>query len=743
MHRLLKRQLSKIYGKTFDLADLSARERQLAERVSNTYEENDRERRHFDHMLELNSEELNRKNRALARVLQSLADAQRLSRIGSWSFDPSSEELEWSDELFRILNLEPRSVSPSMELARTLIHPDDLPCADLDFTRTLAQRGFDETYRLVLPSGATRYIHEQRELIEKGGALAALQGTIQDVTAQQEAEQELHLYADVFRNSGESILITDKLNRIVAVNQAFTRTTGYAIEELRGKNPRVLSAGETPQEVYEAMWKSLRESGYWQGELIDRRKDGSSYPKWMSISVSYDPKGEVMNYVASFSDISETKATQERVHYLAHHDPLTGLLNRFSLEERLYQALNSARRNGHSVALLFIDMDRFKNINDTLGHQAGDALLVEVAKRLQISTRKSDIVARIGGDEFVVVLTGLEDPMVTAPIARFTLHMLGQPYIIKQQEVFSTPSIGISLYPDDGNDVDTLMKNADSAMYQAKAEGRNNFQYFTESINADANQRLKLENELRNAIEKQQFVVFYQPKICGKSNSAIGVEALLRWNHPEMGLVPPDRFIPVAEETKLIVPIGYWVLEEACRQHRYWRETHGRRMGMAVNLSAEQLRSDDLLRKIGDLLKKYGLRDGDLELEITESTAMKDPENAIRLLSQIRDLGVRLAIDDFGTGYSSLAYLKSLPIQTLKLDRLFVSDIRPDGSNAEISAATLVLAHTLGLSVVAEGVETAAQRDYLVSHQCDQMQGFFFSRPLPADELTGLLFPGQ
>ncbi len=366
-----------------------------------------------------------------------------------------------------------------------------------------------------------------------------------------------------------------------------------------------------------------------------------------------------------------------------------------------------------------------------------------MAKRLQISTRKSDIVARIGGDEFVVVLTGLEDPMVTAPIARFTLHMLGQPYIIKQQEVFSTPSIGISLYPDDGNDVDTLMKNADSAMYQAKAEGRNNFQYFTESINADANQRLKLENELRNAIEKQQFVVFYQPKICGKSNSAIGVEALLRWNHPEMGLVPPDRFIPVAEETKLIVPIGYWVLEEACRQHRYWRETHGRRMGMAVNLSAEQLRSDDLLRKIGDLLKKYGLRDGDLELEITESTAMKDPENAIRLLSQIRDLGVRLAIDDFGTGYSSLAYLKSLPIQTLKLDRLFVSDIRPDGSNAEISAATLALAHTLGLSVVAEGVETAAQRDYLVSHQCDQMQGFFFSRPLPADELTGLLFPGQ
>jgi diguanylate cyclase (GGDEF)-like protein/PAS domain S-box-containing protein len=739
MHRLLKRQLARLYGKAFSVEQVDQELKRLLEVVSDTYQESDKERRFYEHTLELNSNELNEKNQAISRVLQSLTEAQRLSRIGSWSLDLATGRLEWSDEFYRILGLEPGAEQASFELFRGLVHHDDIEPADLDFSSTREENGYGKTYRLVV-DGNTKFIHEQRELIHKGATLVGIRGTLQDITERKQAERELQLYADVFHNSGEAILITDRHNRIIMVNDAFTATTGYTLDDIRGKNPKVLSAGETEAGIYDSLWTSLNNEGYWQGEMVDRKKDGSTYPKWISISVSYDQQGQVMNYVASFSDITETKATQERVHYLAHHDSLTGLLNRFSLEERISQALNTARRNRHFLALMFIDMDRFKIINDTLGHQAGDELLKEVASRLKMSVRECDIVARIGGDEFMAVMTGLESDLITATLAQFTLHMLGQPYTIEGQEVFSTPSIGISIFPGDGDDVVTLMKNADSAMYHAKALGRNNFQYFKESLNEDANERLRLESELRLAVEQEQLEIHYQPQICTKSMTPCSVEALLRWKHPQLGLVPPDKFIPIAEETRLIVPIGYWVLEEVCRQHREWRDRYGRDIRIAVNLSAEQLRTEDLALRIRDLLTKYDMQACDLELEVTESTAMSNPEAAIRQLSRIRELEIDLAIDDFGTGYSSLAYLKMLPVQTLKLDRMFVSDIQAGGKNGEISAAALALAHNLGLSVVAEGVETRDQQDYLIEHQCELLQGYFFSRPLPAQEITGYLF---
>lgn len=734
LHRMLKRQLARIYGKSFDQEQLSENERQLIQLVSSTYEENDREQRFTEHTLSLNSSELNKKNQALSKVLRSLADAQRLSKTGSWNFELNTGKLEWSDEVYRILELSPQSVPPSFDLARTLVAEEDLERADVDLHKTLSTGGLDETYRLRLQSGKIKFIHEQRAVITAGNSVAAIQGTLQDVTAQKSAEQELHLYADVFRNSGEAILISDRNNRIVAVNDAFTRTTGYTIDDLRGKDPHVLSTGETPREVYETMWSALKARGYWQGELTDRRKDGSTYPKWISISVSHDESGRVMNYVASSSDITESKETQHRVQYLAHHDSLTDLLNRFSFEERLVQALNTARRNGQHLALMFIDMDRFKSINDTHGHQAGDALLVEVGKRLRTSVRECDIIARIGGDEFVVAVTSLHDDAQVAPIARIILHMLGQPYAINQKEIYSSPSIGISTFPYDGNDAETLMLNADTAMYHAKAQGRNNFQFFTESMTVDANQRLKLEMELREAIELNQFELHYQPQICCQSMAPVAVETLVRWRHPAMGLVSPGMFIPLAEETKLIVPIGNWVLEEACRKHQEWRLKYNRRIRMAVNLSAQQLLVEDLVERVDGLLGKYGMSGEDLELEVTESAAMNKPEDAIKLLKRVRKLGVELAIDDFGTGYSSLAYLKLLPIQTLKLDRAFVSDIESNENGAAISAATLALAHNLNLKVVAEGVETETQRDFLLGHKCDYLQGYLFSKPLPPDE---------
>jgi diguanylate cyclase (GGDEF)-like protein/PAS domain S-box-containing protein len=546
------------------------------------------------------------------------------------------------------------------------------------------------------------------------------------------AAEELRLYANAFHSSGEAMLISDSCNRIVNVNATFTTQTGYSLSEVVGKNPRMLSSGNTPRAVYEEMWRCLQDTGYWNGELWDRKKTGEVYPKWASISAVRDVGQAVKFYIASFSDISERKANEERIDYLAHHDPLTGLINRYNLENRLDQALLSAHRDDLRVAVMFIDMDRFKTINDMLGHHVGDKLLIEVAQRLRDSVRESDIVARLGGDEFIVVLTRIADEMDAAPLGEKILRSLGQPYIFDGKELHTSPSIGIAVYPSDGKDGTSLMKNADTAMYHAKELGRNNVQYFTAAMNAAASERVELENDLRQAMRDGQLHLCYQPQVCAHDGVSIGVEALVRWHHPLHGNVSPAKFIPIAEESGLIEALGSWVLEEACRQLSAWRAEGIEGLRMAVNLSAQQLRSPGLVLLVETLLKRHGLKGSDLELEITESAAMENPERAIGQLQALRDLGIELAIDDFGTGYSSLAYLKRLPIQVLKLDRTFVSDIETDPSDAEISAATLALAHNLGLKVIAEGVETEAQRDYLIRHHCDFMQGYLFSAPLPA-----------
>ena len=555
--------------------------------------------------------------------------------------------------------------------------------------------------------------------------------------ARQDAEtvaEELRQYANAFDSSGDAMLITDRFNRIVNVNTTFTKQTGYSLDEVLGKDPGMLGSGETLKAVYEDMWRSLQDNGYWNGELWDRKKTGEVYPNWASISAIRDADQTVKFYIASFSDISERKANEARIDYLAHHDPLTGLINRYNLENRLDQAILSAHRDDLRVAVMFIDMDRFKAINDSLGHHVGDQLLIEVGRRLRDSVRESDIVARLGGDEFIVVLTHITDEMDAAPLADKILRSLGQPYIFDGKEMRSSPSIGIAVYPSDGADGPTLMKNADTAMYHAKEQGRNNVQYFTTAMNAAAGERLRLENDLHQALRNDQLHLFYQPQVIPHNGRCVGVEALARWRHPVHGDISPFKFIPIAEESGLIEALGNWVLEEACRQLRAWQAEGIDGLRMAVNLSAQQLRSPGLVQSVDAALERHGLKGSDLELEITESVAMENPERAIGQLQALRDLGIQLAIDDFGTGYSSLSYLKRLPIQMLKLDRTFVRDIETDPSDAEISAATLALAHNLGLKVTAEGVETEAQRDYLIQHQCDFMQGYLFSSPLPADE---------
>ncbi len=558
-----------------------------------------------------------------------------------------------------------------------------------------------------------------------------------------EDRRRMRLLAQVFEHSGEAIIITDAHNQIVEVNPAFVAQSGYAPEEVVGRNPRLLASGHTSPEDYTRIWNQLQATGHWRGELIDRQRDGQLSPKWMSISLVRDEQGQVTHHIAHAIDLREIKAAEQRILHLAHHDHLTGLPNRVLLRARLDQAMAQARRDQGRLAMLFIDLDRFKDINDSLGHHIGDALLVEVAQRLRQVVRGNDIVARLGGDEFVLVLAGLEEgdggASAAATVAGKVLQALRQPIRVEGHELHTGASIGITLFPQDGEDIDALMKGADAAMYHAKGAGRGGYHFYTPAMNLASQERLAMEQGLRTAIERGELFLQYQPQVAVAGLETDAVEALLRWRHPTLGLVSPARFIPVAEETGQIAAIGRWVLDEALAQLALWRGAGLTGLRVAVNVSAQQLRDDQFAPTVAAALLRHGVPGAALELEVTESTAMRDPLRTAVQLQQLRQLGVSLAIDDFGTGYSSLAYLKQLPLNHLKLDRSFVMDIERDPNDAAICAATITLAHALGLTVVAEGVETLAQLDYLRDLHCDLVQGYLFSRPLDAADLPAFL----
>ncbi|MCW8906495.1 MAG: PAS domain S-box protein [Sedimenticola sp.] len=566
-----------------------------------------------------------------------------------------------------------------------------------------------------------------------------VQSLVRDISERLRSEERLRLSATVFESTREGVMITDARGNITAVNSAFTEITGYREDEVRGKNPSVLNSGKHDNRFYDEMWSTINTVGYWRGEIWNRRKNGQIYPEWETISTVRNELGELTNYVAVFSDISDLKESESQLEYLAHHDPLTELPNRLLFTARVDHALEQARRDGSCLAVLFIDLDLFKHINDSLGHPVGDALLQRVAERIKRLLRDEDTVARLGGDEFTVLLEHLPDSTKAGEIAGKLTDAFVKAFEVDERSLHVTASIGISIFPGDGETTATLLRNADAAMYQAKDRGRNGYQYYSREMTSMAVNRVLLENSLRHAVKQDQLVVYYQPKLSLVDGRVTGVEALVRWRHPEMGLVPPDRFIPLAEDTGLIIPIGGWVLEAACRQLKAWQEQGLDAGVMAVNLSGQQMQRGDLVSTVRRAIDSSGITPSALELEITESFIMDRTEQAIEVLHQLRDLGVTLSIDDFGTGYSSLSYLKQLPIDTLKIDRSFVRDIPRDPNDEAITRAIIALAENLQLGVIAEGVETEEQAEFLRREGCQLGQGYLYSPPIPADEFERFL----
>lgn len=570
----------------------------------------------------------------------------------------------------------------------------------------------------------------------------------QDITERKRAEEDLRLAASVFHNSTEGVVITDAAGVILSVNPSFTEITGYTEEEALGRNPRMLRSDQHGMEFYRSMWQSLLTDGRWQGEIWNRRKGGEVYLEWLTINRIDNDRGVPDRYVSVFHDITEMRMKDERIRHLAFHDALTGLPNRSLIMDRLQHALARARREGGRLSVTFVDLDRFKAVNDTLGHDVGDLLLQEVARRIQGRLRSMDTVARLGGDEFVVLMEDLSEVGDCACLAQDLITEIAQPLSLRGHAVEIGASMGMAFFPEDGADAIELMKRADMAMYAAKSEGRNTFRFFQPAMLQGIQKRLSLESELRLALAGNGLELHYQPCVDLTTREVMYVEALLRWPRPGGPVMGPAEFIPIAEESGLILELGHWVLNEACRQVAAWKAL-GRNVRVAVNVSMKQLEHASFVTQVTGLIERYQICPRDLEIELTETTVMAHPEKAASLLTNLRKLGLTIAVDDFGTGYSSLAYLRRLPIDVLKIDGSFVRNIDTEEGDAEIARTIVALGQTLKLTVVAEGVESGAQADLLQAIGCHIAQGYHFSRPLPPAELeewlgkTSVAFPPQ
>lgn len=566
-----------------------------------------------------------------------------------------------------------------------------------------------------------------------------LQAIVRDITERKTQDAQVGKLSSVMEQTADIIVVTDTDGKIEYVNPSFEKITGYTYNEAVNNSPGLVASGLHKSEFYKHMWETITAGDSYSNIFINRRKDGSLYYEEKTITPIKDQSGAITHYVATGKDISERIQVQERLQHMAHHDALTDLPNRNLFLDRLQQSLNRARWHDRLVAVMFMDLDRFKIINDTLGHNVGDQLLLQLSQRLAKTVRDGDTIARFGGDEFAILLDDINSDSHISSLAQKLLDTLATPFKFNKQELFVTASIGVSIFPNDGEDSDTLLRNADVAMYRAKDLGKNNYQFYSDDLSARIFERLTLENNLRHALERDEFVLYYQPQIDARTNKVSGVEALLRWQHPELGLVTPNNIIPLLEETGLIEKVGHWVLETACRQSRAWHDAGWSSLHMSVNISSRQFNNTDFISSVHDIINQTEINPEFLELELTESMLMRNASATINALHSLSGRGVRFAIDDFGTGYSSLTYLRRFPIDTIKIDRSFIHDVTDNPDDAAIASAIIVMAQSLSLNVIAEGVENQKQLDFLTSRNCHYLQGNFFSRPLPAEDLSQFL----
>lgn len=678
---------------------------------------------------------------ALERSEARLNIALEGSGSGLWDWDLRTKEATVSPSLERLLRYQGKNFLKDFCLRRRL-HPEERKKV-LTAARVAIASGqsFEQTIWLRCFDGLEhRFIVRGQRHLDAAGDPERFSGILTDLTLNHIAEERQRLAATVVDNTLEGVVVTDAQSRILSVNAAFTRVLGYTEDELLGKTPREFKSGRHDSAFYQTMWGTMQRTGHWQGEIWNQRKNGEIFPEHMSLSTVRDEAGKITHYVCIFTDISAAKAQQERLEYLAHRDALTGLSNRVWFKQQLEETVAQAQTQGEHLAVLLINLDRFKDVNDSYGHAVGDEVLQHLTRQVRAAVRPGDLLGRLAGDEMAVVARNLRHPDSAAAVARHLLAAVAEPWHSPQGlEVVVGASVGICLFPEHANNAEVLLQGAHAAVYGAKARGRGALCFFTEEMTAAARERLELESRLRQALAHEQLQLHYQPQVDIATGKIIGAEALLRWTDPQEGPISPARFIPVAESSGLIGPLGEWVLRKVCQQGKIWLDAGLPAITLAVNVSPRQFQLTDLVTCARTILAETGYPAGQLELEITESALAERFEEVLKVLEGLRDLGLHLAVDDFGTGYSSLAQLKRFPIDVLKIDQSFIRDIPHHSDDMAISAAIIAMGHSMGLKVLAEGVETEEQLAFLLERGCDSFQGYLLSRPIPPADFALML----